>query len=507
MKYETHGRLTALAYAVTALSLGLAACGGANDESKSAPAAATPQSQKTTAASSPNAVAKSSVDTPQSSAPTDAPPTAGTQATTATPAPTAAANTIPPAPAPTTKAPTVKPTAAAGTCTINQVKSFGTYCSTPAMAVMSNGSSKVFENTKTGYQGSIKASCGLGFVTWSAATCAVAAAPAPAPAVVSAPSPTPSPTPAPAPAPAPAAVEAPAPAASAPSSAVQAVPAKALDMADIFAQIDPANTFASGKWLWSAECSGQAKGAISIPETGIHGPNLGGSLGTLRFGKVADPDAPTRKVLMFRANKNDPQLSGSPRCELGVSATQPGRLQIGKDFWFAFGVRLDKWVISPEEQILAQIHQADGSVALNPILALSVMGDKFNISLRQNTNSIIAKSSTTTVNAWSKSGLPTAGWTYFVIKAKISSDTNVKPYVQIWKDGIQIVDYKGPFGYNTPTIPPFAKIGHYQWGGSSNPWSATALTKTVLFRTPTFVNDKTGAVYSEPDVRAHVMNR
>ncbi|MEJ6006643.1 polysaccharide lyase [Paucibacter sp. AS339] len=373
--------------------------------------------------------------------------------------------------------------------------------------------------------------------------------------IAPAPTPTPTPTPAPAPAPAPAgkvATPAPAPSIGLPpipptlpntgSATINAIPvvpaiantpaeaenkspsntqlpalgveqralsaAKPLAAADIFAQIDPTNTFRSSGWIWSVECAGLAKGAIDVPETGIQGNDLGSGLGTLRFGKTSDPDAPNRKVLLFRANKNDPLQAGAPRCELGVSPTQAGKLQIGKDFWFGFGVRLDKWVTGPEEQIIAQIHQPVGALAGNPIFALSVFGDKLVINARFNNNKSFLKETTTGVTLWSQAALPTKAWTYFVIKAKISSDTAINPYLQVWRDGQKIVDYKGAFGYNAPEAIPFAKIGHYQWGGSGNIWPDNAATKTVLFRTPTFVNElATNPKYQEVDIREHVRAR
>lgn len=282
--------------------------------------------------------------------------------------------------------------------------------------------------------------------------------------------------------------------------------AKPVNNSDIFAQIDTRNTFKSYGWLWSVECAGVAKGAIDVPESGIQGSDLGAGLGTMRFGKVPDPDAPQRKVLQFRANKDDGLQAGAPRCELSFSATQPGRLEIGREFWFAFGIRLDKWINTPEEQIVAQIHQSDGSIPLNPIFALSVLGDKFSLYYRNNANSVVTKASTTSIDGWSSKGLPTKEWTYFVVKATVSTNPKDSPHLFVWKDGQQIVNYVGAFGYNTPSVTPFAKFGHYQWGGPGNAWSASAPTKTVLIRNPTFVRASSTANYQESDIRVHVMN-
>ncbi len=47
------------------------------------------------------------------------------------------------------------------------------------------------------------------------------------------------------------------------------------------------------------------------------------------------------------------------------------------------------------------------------------------------------------------------------------------------------------------------KFGIYPWSGASNQWTPSVPTKSLLFRTPTYVHDDAG-VYTEPDLRAHV---
>lgn len=275
---------------------------------------------------------------------------------------------------------------------------------------------------------------------------------------------------------------------------------------DVRLQVDPARKFRDYNWLWSAECGGQAKGAVEIPELGLQGSDLGPGLGTMRFGKTDDPDAPGRKVLMFRANVNDPFVAGAPRCELTFSPSFDGKLPVGKDFWFAFGVRLQDWTFTPDEQILMQWHWGNGTIPLGPFLALSLRDRTLKIDSKSNGVYPPSMATTTTRVLWQSADTPTDRWTYFVIRARISPDGSAGPSVAVWRDGTQVVDYQGPVGYNYPEVTPYVKVGHYQWIASFNPWSAAAPTKTVLFRSPALISDSRGR-YAERDIRRYVTER
>jgi hypothetical protein len=144
----------------------------------------------------------------------------------------------------------------------------------------------------------------------------------------------------------------------------QAVAARAINSTDIRLQVEADRLFSSYKWAWGMECAGQKAGAVNIPEYGLLGFDLGGGLGSTRFGKVSDPENSARKVLMFRPNSGDPLLSGAPRCEMIFSPSFGGKLPVNQDVWFAFGIRLKDWVNTTDEQILMQWHWSNGSIPL-----------------------------------------------------------------------------------------------------------------------------------------------
>ena len=286
----------------------------------------------------------------------------------------------------------------------------------------------------------------------------------------------------------------------------QAVAARAINSTDIRLQVEADRLFSSYKWAWGMECAGQKAGAVNIPEYGLLGFDLGGGLGSTRFGKVSDPENSARKVLMFRPNSGDPLLSGAPRCEMIFSPSFGGKLPVNQDVWFAFGIRLKDWVNTTDEQILMQWHWSNGSIPLGPFLALSLKGGKLHIDSKANAAYPPKASSTTSRVHWTNGTVTSNTWTYFVVKARISPHTGHNPYLKVWRDGVQVVNYAGPLGYNYPEVTPYVKIGHYQWVAAYNNWISAASTKTILVRTPALINDPTG-LYTEFDIRSHVRAR
>jgi hypothetical protein len=286
----------------------------------------------------------------------------------------------------------------------------------------------------------------------------------------------------------------------------QAVAARAINSTDIRLQVEADRLFSSYKWAWGMECAGQKAGAVNIPEYGLLGFDLGGGLGSTRFGKVSDPENSARKVLMFRPNSGDPLLSGAPRCEMIFSPSFGGKLPVNQDVWFAFGIRLKDWVNTTDEQILMQWHWSNGSIPLGPFLALSLKGGKLHIDSKANAAYPPKASSTTSRVHWTNGTVTSNTWTYFVVKARISPHTGHNPYLKVWRDGVQVVNYAGPLGYNYPEVTPYVKIGHYQWVAAYNNWISAASTKTILVRTPALINDPSG-LYTEFDIRSHVRAR
>ena len=280
----------------------------------------------------------------------------------------------------------------------------------------------------------------------------------------------------------------------------------AIEPADVIAELNPAVTFQSLDWKWSVECAAKSLGILSVPEAGLSLNDLGDTYGPLRFAKVADPARPSKRVLLFRATRSDPLIYGAPRCEATASPTQGGALPMGQTFWFAFGIRLESWTATDDEQIVAQWHHGDGTIAMSPFLAISLVQNAAQLVIRYNNNDPVSKATTTSIRLARSESLPTGRWSFFVVKALISPDGSLGSFVKVWRDGVSISNYHGPVGYRVPLLQPFMKVGHYHWIDASNPWPEQTPVRTVLMRTPVLVRDESGR-YSEPGVRAYVMAR
>lgn len=281
-----------------------------------------------------------------------------------------------------------------------------------------------------------------------------------------------------------------------------AAPLTSLVSSALVAAIDSTKTFASDNWLWTLECAGKVITANSIPELGVMGKAYGSSTLIPRFSKVTDPLNSSRKVLNFTVNRDDPLIAGAPRCEIGYSPTQAGKLPTGKEFWYGFGLYLPGWAATSDEQIVAQWQTTGTTTPLHPPLAVSVVGNALRVVARNGSG--LSKSTAGTPILLTSSGLPTSAWTYIVIKARVSYTAGVQPYMQIWRDGVKIADSKAPVAYNLPGAALYAKFGHYHWIDASNPWPAATPSRTLLHRAPITVVDNSG-VYTERDIRGFLM--
>ena len=290
----------------------------------------------------------------------------------------------------------------------------------------------------------------------------------------------------------------------APEAAVDRKTAQAaLPSSAVFAQLDPDATFQSLGWNAGLVCNGRDTAFANLAEAGLSGSGLGGAYGALRFAKVSDPRHPQRKVFLTRANVNDAPLTGSPNCVVGWPPGGAGGLPVGETFWLTFGLHLPSWTTVPEESVIAQWHQAGPSG--QALMALSVKGGQLVLTVRHNP-SAAPSPGTNSVQVFPLPGsLPIGDWASIVIKARISHDATAAPFLTLWRDGQQLVDYRGPLGFHAGTHKPFAMLGLDTWGHASGPnkWSASAPTKAVLLARPSFVKDAGGS-YAEPDLRAHV---
>lgn len=287
-------------------------------------------------------------------------------------------------------------------------------------------------------------------------------------------------------------------------------------MADVFAKIDPNLPFAQALGGWAVEADGRNASVASLSDvTGFTGPDVGGPLGPMRFGKTQAPDNAAKKVLVVRGNINDGLTSSAPRTETSVWRTQPGKIPIKQDFWYAFGMYLPNWTRVTEEFVISQWHTVGGAAGYGgqPFMAIYLRNDTISVQARYNNNPTIS-AATSVGNVFTAAGAPVDQWHYFIFKGRISPNAADGPYLKVWRSingaaPVQFVNYTGPLGYTgfDTDDAPWQKLGHYPWGyNTSNPWTPSVPTKTIYYRTPVYVRDLTNK-YTVQDLLIYVKDR
>lgn len=268
--------------------------------------------------------------------------------------------------------------------------------------------------------------------------------------------------------------------------------------ADIIAQFNPGQSLSQQAW-GNVQCYGLIVPSQSVPEQGINGTTLPLG-GTLRFGRAADPIDSQRPALRFTLLANDPLTAGSYRCETAFSPGATG-LPRGKPFWHAFAVHIPDWRNTTDEQQLAQWHAGDTS-GMQPIYSLLVRDGQMRLVLRYSTEANPTASSVRTIVLWSSANWAPNSWYTVVTKAMVSTDPAASPYISTWINGAQVVNYRGPVGFNQPQALPYVKHGIYHWV-NLNAWDTRAPQRTVHFRRAALVGDSKG-IYSPDDLALYV---
>jgi len=123
--------------------------------------------------------------------------------------------------------------------------------------------------------------------------------------------------------------------------------------------------------------------------------------------------------------------------------------------------------------------------------------------MRYDTSATPSRNTTVTRVLWATSAWPPNTWITVVTRALVSPNPAASPMISTWINGAQVVNYRGPVGYNTPSAQPYLKHGLYHWT-NLNPWDMTLPQRTVHFRRAVLAADPKG-LYS-PAVLATYVN-
>lgn len=249
--------------------------------------------------------------------------------------------------------------------------------------------------------------------------------------------------------------------------------------ADVLFGFDPALGLKGQKVTIGYEAAGLNTASSAAPAALDH-------QGEARISLVPDPTQPGRQVLRLRQSPDDPVIGGQPRTELnfyrGRPTTSPPR---DSWFWRVWQVYLPAWTPTDATYIVAQIHSTAGR---NPPMALAIRSGRYAIDLRSATAQPMTQANQINQLVRKDLGPVAIGrWTTIVQRVRLAPEGDGG--LQIWIDGAQVLDYKGPFGYVDGEH--YFKQGMYPLDSK--------VGQEMLLRGPWFVRD---SGYEEPQLRA-----
>lgn len=168
--------------------------------------------------------------------------------------------------------------------------------------------------------------------------------------------------------------------------------------------------------------------------------------------------------LRVSLNSHDPNVAGGKRSEFSMGAERSTNFER----WYGFSIFLpNDYQLDDQSEIVAQWHDAAPAFLIrSPPIALHLFHGQWRIAMfwgaKKFTDKATANKKLLDLGAFEKNK-----WTDFVFHIKFSyNDDGV---LEIWKDGVQVMNYKGPNCYNDDNGPYF-KVGIYKypWNGNKN---------------------------------------
>ena len=248
------------------------------------------------------------------------------------------------------------------------------------------------------------------------------------------------------------------------------------------------------------QCQGANAALADLPASTQSVDDGTGRLAT-RFGTAGSVASP---VFRLAIGMGDVLPAGrAPRCEILSYPVAGSAIPANTAFWFAVSMWVDDWTGSSDEQILAQMHISDPrNILLNPFFALVLRGSELRVELRHNALETPSQATTTLVTP-ARLTLPTRRWVTVTINARMATEASLQPFVRVWLDDRQIVDYRGLWGYvMQPATLAYAKAGLYHWT-SGNAWDAAAPLREMMIGSMALISD-TAQRYERAAVAASV---
>lgn len=206
----------------------------------------------------------------------------------------------------------------------------------------------------------------------------------------------------------------------------------------------------------------------------VTGISVDGS--TSRFARVADPDDAGKWCWRFRVHPDDPDTASSKRGEFaftGASGFAEKNARV-----FGCCIRMQDWTALADDQLVFQVHGPDAGAIGNPWLSFLVTAGVFRISLRYDVNESPDPGTQTILDLYTQANWTPLQWYRFVVFVR--EDWRGNGAVRVLRDGVELVDYEGPVGYNNQAVgASYLKSGYYHWVDSGNDWDTAVNTREV----------------------------
>lgn len=191
--------------------------------------------------------------------------------------------------------------------------------------------------------------------------------------------------------------------------------------------------------------------------------------------------SPTREgsyALESVLNESDPIVALSKRSELKLPKVEPE-----SEYWYGVSIFIPSdWVIDTTPEIVTQWHSEPdfdlGEDWRNPPLAILIDGDHWRIVNHWDKEKVTLSEQYDGSVTYLPGKIQKGVWTDWKVHAKWRS-SSVDGKLEIWKDGVLVVDKNGPNTFNDK-MGPYFKMGIYKFAWK-DPNNKSLVTKRVLY--------------------------
>lgn len=180
--------------------------------------------------------------------------------------------------------------------------------------------------------------------------------------------------------------------------------------------------------------------------------------------------------------RGQPDVSGSKRAEL-THMDSGGPNTTHTECWFGWSLYLPAdWTIDPQSpEIVTQWHELPdvelGETWRSPPVALTTQGDRYYFNILWDARRVTPGNSPQGRARLEAGRIAPGQWTDWVLHIKWSYGAD--GLLEVWKDGVKVIEHRGPNGYNDRR-PTYFKIGVYKWEWKEHPERSVATRREIV---------------------------